>query len=380
VTGSKLDNTRLSLVAAQCFFGHRTGARQTADQVLWERAQYEAAYGRIQAGATLSRYAHAWRPGQQSRFWSYYLGGRSLGEVSARTAWQALVPLRLTTAPAPLLATDDPREKLFFDIYGYPNSLTLALTIQSPARVSSDTGAWRDRQRTLRRGAVFTLTDPDKAASGSIAMTAEDAIEAVLAWYRLRYYGQVGEIYRSGDIFSLIAVIKGSGVDPSVPIDDDTHRLLYAVTGWPRDWKNVSLPDLTTPGVLLPVRQANAYAADALYANTQGRTLWRPGLFNYVRAPGESPPHTLSCLAHNLVSGTVQAETLRVFALGYAGSDAARRVLDDDEPMRCARTIDALVKGEGTYRSSSVRALLEQPGSKAQVNALLTSQHRDAVP
>jgi hypothetical protein len=163
-------------------------------------------------------------------------------------------------------------------------------------------------------------------------------------------------------------------------VDPATHRLLYAVTAWPLDWQQAVLPNLKSPDILLPVCAHNVSAGDAFYAAQRGRILWRPSLFGYQRTPGEAPPHTLSCLAHNVLAGAVQSESLRLFALGLAGSVTSAQALDDEEINRAARLIDAMLRGVQTYRSSSLRALLQDPGSRAQVNALLTGQGFVAIP
>ncbi|MDB5583733.1 MAG: hypothetical protein JWR80_8909 [Bradyrhizobium sp.] len=372
MSGPGIEIARLSFVAGQCFFEHRARVPAPAEPVLWRRAYYSRAYNLIQGGQAQPRFAQAWRRGQQSSFWSHYLGGRALSGVDADSAWRALVPMRLIDPAAPALATDDPRERVIVDCYGYPNGLTAAVTIQSPARVTMDLGHWPDRARQLRRTSVFTLSEQAKGPPTPPGIDA--AIAALLDWYRNAYYGPVAEIFGSSDTISVGAVIKASGIDPAAPIDADLHRLLYAVTAWPVDWQQAVLPDLTSPDVLLPVGARNVAAGDAFYAARRGRTLWRPSLFGYVPAPGEPPTHTLSCLAHNVLAGTVQAETLRVFALGLAGSPSAAGILDDEELNRAATLIDAMLRGVQTYRSSSLRALLQDSGSRAEVNALLASQ------
>jgi hypothetical protein len=167
-------------------------------------------------------------------------------------------------------------------------------------------------------------------------------------------------------------IIQGDGVDATVPIDANLHRALFAVTSWPMDWQTAALPDLKEH--CLSVSSKNRSTGDALYAARRGRTLWRPALFG-LKNPGKAV-HTLSCLGHNLLAGAVQAESLRLFAQGFADSAVAQKQFDSDHADMAAELLDRMRRGVKTYRSTSIQKIIEDSSSKTEVNALL-SRNKD---
>jgi hypothetical protein len=288
-----------------------------------------------------------------------------LAGVSADSAWRGMVPFRLTNPLQPKVESDNAAERVFYDVYGYPHGVVAAITIQSPRSSVETLGAWRDRTRRLRLDRPFSVTAAGAPAQAGLGASA--ALDAILDWHRETYYGPIAERYRSVDPISIGVVIQGDGVNPTAPISAEIHRALYAVTSWPKDWQTVALPKLQEH--CLGVSSLNAATGDALYAARRGRTLWRPGLFSIQNAGKRL--HTLSCLAHNLVAGAVQAESLRLFAQGFAASPAAQKQFRSDLVDTAAELLDRMRRGVQTYRSASIQSIIEDPSSKAEVNALL---------
>jgi len=362
-----LRNSRLSFLAGQCFFEQHWRRPRTLEPTLWSSPYYSWTFRQIRGGVHDPNFALPWRSSQRNAFWSAYLAGQPLGGVGPDAAWEEMVPLRLTAPGRPGFATDNSEERTFYDIYGHPHGLVVALTVQSPRKVSETLDVWRDRTRRLRLDQPYTVTEPGKAARAGLKLAV--ALSVILEWHRLAFYGDIAEIFESGEPLTFGAVIQGQGVEPTLPISPDLHRTLHAVTDWPQHWETASLPPLSDH--CLPVSAANAATGDALYATGRGLTLWRPGLFTAGQTGKMDRLHTLSCLVHNHLAGAVQAESLRLFAKGYAASADAKSKLPTQFPKRAAILLDRLRRGSQTYRASSLKYVVENSNSKAEVNALL---------
>lgn len=362
-----LRNSRLTLIAGQSFFVQHWRAAVGPRSAPWRWHEYSWTFNQIRSGQIDPDFDFPWRSSQRSAYWSTYLSGQKLGTVRAESAWQAMVPLRITGQERPQIGTDNPAERVLLDVYAYPHGLVAALTVQSPQGLSEGLDAWRDRTRRLRLDRPFTLALPGTAPRAGLK--ADEALEASLDWFRERYFGAVDEVFTEGEPFTIGAAIQGQGVNPTAPVSPSLHRTLHAVTAWPVNWKTASLPDLKTH--CLPVRSSKAEPGDALYAVGRGRTLWRPGLFTKISTGKADRIHTLSCLAHNMVASSVQAESLRLFAKGFQSSPTARAQLSPEFASTAARLLHNARMGESTYRSSSIARLIEDPNSKAEVNALL---------
>ncbi|MDB5577715.1 MAG: hypothetical protein JWR80_2891 [Bradyrhizobium sp.] len=372
-----ITNSRLTMIGGQAFFEHLNDFSQYLPDRPWLPADYGDIFGKLRGGPGHSRYAFPWRDSQRSAFWREYAGSTALSQISAEQSIELLIPLRLTPAQAPVVRVTNGRERLFFDVYGYPHGPVVALTVQLPPGVALSPDDWRDRLRALRLTGCYDVTLPGAAAQ--TGCTAKEVLDALLEWYRPQYYGAVKAFTASSDPFSIVAVIQGQGVDSSIPLATraDLQRILNAVTAWPVNWEAMQVPPLAEAS--LPVSSTNVSSGDALYAAKRGRTLWRPALFTY-RAPAGARLHTLSCLMHNHIAGAVQAESLRLFAVGYAATKANKR---GGIPARLranvATQIDRLWRGDQTYRSSSIKLHLEDKSSLAQVNLLFVEMGLDAI-
>lgn len=364
-----ITNSRLTLIMGQAFLEHLGDWQRPLPDHPWLAADYTRTFGQLRGAAGHPRYAFPWRDSQRSGFWRAYCGASSLGQVSAERAWELLVPLRFLPAPRPTVGVEG-GARIFYDIYGYPFGLVASMTVQPPPGAPVSVDGWRDRMRALRMGGGFRLTLPGGAETAGLR--AGELLSALLDWYRGEFFGPIATFTASPNEFSVTAVIQGEGVDPLVDLSRriDLQQTLNAVTAWPLNWQAAELPKLAQ--ARLPASSDNLSPGDALYATRRGRALWRPALFTY-RAPPGARLHTLSCLTHNLIAGSVQAEALRLLAIDYATLDAGRKA---QVPVRlrsaAATQIDRLWRGRETYRSSSIKRLLGDPISLAQVNSLLT--------
>lgn len=373
----RITNSRLTLVSGQVFLEHEGDWQRGLPNHPWMATDFTRIFQQLRGGSGHIRYAFPWRDSQRSGFWRAYCGASSLGQVSAESAWELLVPLRLVPTPRPAVRAES-GARVFYDIYGYPFGLVATLTIQLPSGAPSAVGEWREAMRALRMGSSFRLTPPGGAET--TPLSAGELLSALLDWHRGEFFGPIATYTASAEEFSVAAVIQGDGVDPLIDLAarPDLQRTLNAVTAWPLNWQAARPPELVD--ARLPASSTNSSVGDALYAARRGRTLWRPGLFTY-RAPPGARLHTLSCLAHNLVAGSVQAEALRLFAMHYATLDKGRMARI---PVRlraaAAKQIERLWYGRETYRSSSVQRLLQDASSLAQVNALLKEMELEPLP
>ena len=372
-------NSRLTLIRGEAFFEHLADAGRPLTEMPWLGADFSRVFGRLRGAGGHPRYAFAWRPSQSSSFWRAYCGSRPLQQLSAEAAFGLLVPFRLVPAQRPSVRIEGGAARASYDVYGHAFGLVVALTLQQPMGRPMPLDGWRDWLRGLRSGRDFALTLP--GASEVTGMREREVLERLTDWHRDEFFGPIGATMPSSEPFSFVTVIQGDGVDPTVPFKArmDLRRTLEAVTTWPVNWAATSLPDVAK--AVLPVGGDNPSAGDALYASRRGRTLWRPALFGYRAPAAGARIHTLGCLSHNLVAGSVQAEALRLFALGWAALDGAARAR---VPVRlrasAATQIDRLWRGRETYRSSSIERLLRDPTSLAEVNALLVEMGQEPIP
>jgi hypothetical protein len=362
-------NARVTFVSVECFFEHLAAPPSDGDYTLWDEASYIFEFNQLRGGQPIGNYDFAWYPSQKSAFWCHYLGSKALDGVPAKAAWEAMVPFRLMASPVTVAPTDL-GERVIVDAYGYSYGIGVAVTIHTQQRASASLDDWQARLRDLRFQPVHRIDSNDGRGVRSVIL--EDMLGELLEGYRRAYYEQARTPIRSYEPISIVNLVQASGGNPAKVVDESLQRRLHAVTAWPADWENAILPPLGSYPAFLPIRTRNQVAGDALYAAARGRTIWRPALFA-PQDPADGPRkrHTLSCLGHNLVASSVQAEYLRLFALGYASSAIALKRVDRPIARKAGSLLASLHNGTGTYRSSSVRAALEDASSLKEVNALI---------
>lgn len=361
-----ISDARITFIMGECFTAHL--ADDTFDfPVLWDEWMYAYLYNQLRGGAH-GPYALPWRDSQKSAFWRHYLGD-SPGSVPPEQAWEKFVPLRLIFDASDI--GTDLGERVLIDAFGFPFGVVVAITVHVAKGVTMTMDDWIARLRTLRLGTAF--------AEGARPLSLDSVSAALLDRVRNTYYLGVQPGTRSAEPLSINTVLQAAGGEPAKPISRDLQRQLHAVTAWPADWGNVPLP-AAGPPAFMPMRSRNKVAGDVHYSVGRGRTIWRPGLFaRHTAQDGPQRRHTLSCLAHNLVAGGVQAEMLRLFAVRLAAVEKTRRDIDKATVRRLSRIADQLRRGENTFRSTSVRQQLEDPSSRAAVNALLQESHASII-
>jgi len=165
-----------------------------------------------------------------------------------------------------------------------------------------------------------------------------------------------------GAPFSIVSVVRGEGIDASVPLAQGGAEQLFldAVTAWSRNWRHAALPQLDT--VALPLRAAGKPAGHVLYGHDRGRAVWFPASFT----DQTESVHTVACFHRNLVLASLQVESLAHFAVATARLLDAEIELPDPYFDAARRATDVLGRFYGAvrsiYRSRSPQAQLDQGG------------------
>lgn len=368
---------RLNIISGEAFFEQFAPGFHPAANAFWHQAEYGEILRKLGGGAGFPGFEMPWRDGQRSTFWKSYCEQTPIGQISAEQAARMMIPLRLVATVRPTVRIGNGGERLFYDINAFPYGLVASLTIQTGSGTILSLDQWRDRMRELQTGPCYSLEVPGAAAEHDLR--APELLDRLVGWHRQTYYGPITAATASERPFSIATVIQGTGVDTTVPLASrpDLQKILNAVAALPVNWQAAALPPLDN--AVLSTSGQNASPADALYATRRGRVLWRPALFTYTTS-ASARLHSLSCLAHNLLSASIQAESLRLFAIRYAALPPAERdVIPPLQRLRAATLIGRLWRGDQTYRSASVRRLLEDSGSLAQVNLLLATEQVAAI-
>lgn len=364
-----VSDARITFVFGECFTAHLdleyAHANDFAD--VWG---YYSAFNQIRGGNLSKGYALPWRNAQKSAFWRLYLNEHP-GNVPAKAAWDAFVPLRLLDEVIDL--GTDKGERVVVDAFGFQFGLVAAVTVHVAKNASLTVEAWVERLRQLRLGQAFV--------AGGEPRNLEAVLIALLDGYRDARFTGVPAGTRSAEPFSINTVLQASGAAPATRVSTSLHRALHAVTAWPPDWKNALLPPADSAEHFLPIRGRAKVKGDVFYAAPRGRTIWRPGLFEQQR-PEDGPQrrHTLSCMAHNLVAGAVQAEMFRLLAIRAAALPLDRLFLDTATLRSVGLKIGHMRSGESTFRSSSIKSHLEESSGKFEVNKLLALAQAPQIP
>jgi hypothetical protein len=273
-------------------------------------------------------------------FWSNYFD--NLQPYNGKQCWQALVPLRRK-----LPATSPPwlPGRLLVESFFYPHGTAIVVTATYEGRLTLEETvlmAWKVR-KTGKFPAQWL-----PGISGDVGLrTLTDKAMNSMRTTALGPAARPG--VRSATPFTVLTVVRGSGVDPSVPIPEggEIHRALEAVTSWSNSWQYDPLPDLDEVSTPTP------YFEDLIYTRKRGHAVWFPVNFTSQ----EEGIHTLSCYHRNLVFASLTVESL----VGLVAETA--RQLDQGRSLspahrQCARRASGILGrlyggANSTYRSWS---------------------------
>ncbi len=286
-------------------------------------------------------------------FWTHYLEGVRPGDLSKRKAWKSLVPFRKKLDYGITAPWFGGSYKIFPELFLYPHGQAVVLTFRCGKKLDLDEAiktAHRFRRQSLE------LREHGGAAQ---AMNLNSIAESILIRSRADLFGaNIHPARCSPTPFSVVTVVRGSGVDPHDPIDSGgaVHRALEAWTSWRTSYDTDPLPPLAEARL----RTRTAPAGDNLYGRPRGRAVWFPRLFTekYERI------RSLSCYHRNQLMAAVQVESL-----GELTKEAAASIGKGHGPTGtygdCARRAGGALGrifggGASTYRSWSARAHIEQ--------------------
>jgi hypothetical protein len=359
----RIHEFRLSVIWIETLLDLLEGAASQAPaSFLGNRFAYSPQFDAPSSGAggrlSLER---PWPVTQGKSFWGfYYEDERPLETIGGKQAWQGVTPFRRRLGQ---LQPDWQDARLVREGFLFPHGLAFVVTLTQ--RGDFDLTQTGDAALEFRRKPK-SYSDPH----GTTSIRLDDMAAKALSELRAAAFGPTAKVGRQpSEPFTVFTVIRGSNVDPTVPVADggDIHRLLDGVTGWSPAWASANPPALAKQQ--LPVRKGAA-AGDVLYGRSRGRAVWFPGSF--TRPGGEI--RSLSCYHRNLALASLQVESL-----GGLARETARKLREGEDwskeddlkivARNAVNTLGRLYGGRSTYRSWSLRAQMEQNGLVPDINA-----------
>lgn len=302
------------------------------------------------------------RPG--SRFWFYYLGAKTLEDVSGATAWRFNVPLRL----GPLarihfaqLGQVRARSECFYFPFGLAQVLTLdigeSLSLSDMIDLAIDlTG---ERMATVEWGE----TTEQQVKFNTLS-------KELFKRYRRFAIGEaVVDGLTSARPFTISTVVKGAeefADSNKIAEGGIIHRSLEGLVSRIDNWKDFSpLPSLEERRLPLGLAQSS----DFLYGNRRGRAVWFPRRFQPDNSGG-----SMACYHRNLVLAAALVEMVCLFCrksnqIIKSGGDLGpthRSVL-----RLAAQNLANLYQGENSsYRTNSAKHHIDKSPWFEDVNEI----------
>jgi hypothetical protein len=379
---------RLSLIWTETILDllKKTPPADAPLKTLGRRATYEVLFEQLLGGGTPSiPYLHPpWPKARGQLYWQRYLESSELATLKSSAAWHGLVPLR-TTLPAtvkpaqwlakvPAAVEINVNPEAFF----YPHGSAFVVTVIARLKKEPPTLPLFDAvdlALRIRRDKFSVKWDGSGsffagAQWGNVAseMTLDQLAERALAAIRVSAFGSAAAAPPVIDPFTIFTTVRGRGVDPGQPVDDEMRRALEAVSRWSPSWRYDPLPDLTDRKIDIKTSPPS----HVLYGRAKARAVWFPERFTHLDIP-----RSLACYHRNLTLNSMQVESM----CGLAASVAALLGNDqlDSESLRdCARqaggALGRLYGGGGvykkSYRSMSPRVQIEQNGFVPDINTV----------
>jgi hypothetical protein len=313
-------------------------------------------------------------------FWHRYLNVGSLDAVSGSQAWHSLVPLRvkfpcyvetpdwLANSPKPLTLS------VLFEAFFYPHGVAFVanavirsvpsdpaaeppkpFTLEDAADLAFKVKQEKFKTRWEGEAGLFQAVKWDDEADSEL--TLGEIAKRGLAALRVAAHGASTTSGSASilDPFTIFTVVKGVGVNPATPVDDNIHRVLEGVTRWSDTWRYDALPALDK----MKVEIKTSPVSHVLYGRKRGRAAWFPATFTKT-----DKKYSLACYHRNLIFASLQVESLCGFTALIA------KMIQNKEPLsvslsECVRqaggTLGRLYgKGDKSYRSMSPRVQIEQ--------------------
>ncbi|MBZ5506220.1 MAG: hypothetical protein LAO78_12235 [Acidobacteriia bacterium] len=327
---------------------------------------FEKTFETARDGASTNpKFEVPWLRERKQKFWMRYMVQGKLSQVKGSQAWNYLVPLRLDTGIR--VTANGFKGDVFIDAFYYPFGTAVVISLRWDPNLALNqiTG---DVYSVYKNGKFSVANGPQQAAL-------EDVVDYIFETMRERALGKTSEsVFRTPEPFSLLTVIQATGVNPNADVRKDTPVMetLEALTSWPANPSNLTLPDLNK--ACLPSK-GHSPLGSALFSERRGRAVWIPTLFGVNQPPSQfqAPAQArlsskLGCYHRNLLFASLQIESLGrllcytsgLFAQGTRKADlpAGHRDLVENAALQLAK----LYKGlrDDTWRSASAqRQILE---------------------
>ena len=317
-----------------------------------------------------------WDHPDGQHFWERYLDEKRPRDADGKLCFQQLLPLRLPllagkiAVKAPGLALSE-QAKLRVEGYYYPFGTGLIVTWDLTGKFDIDRAG--QLAMALRHDKIYQPNWAPDDVGGP--MTLDQLATEALDRLRRRGFGSAVSGWRN-DPFSIATVLLGEGVDANkllVP-QEPAHRLLNGLANWDRDWSQLRAPDLVSGATNLRIWGKTRRPGHMLFAGSQGRAVWFPGLF----LPSATKHRALSCYHRNLTFAALQTESLLALAreVNAEMQQAATKAVPNAIQQlgrRAAGLLARLYTRSKTYNSDSVRAQIAQSRWFADVDALRKS-------
>jgi hypothetical protein len=305
-------------------------------------------------------------------FWHYYLQRQAADSVQPDLAWRRLVPLRVASYRLKPIPAESVRALLETFSYPYGNAAIVSVTVD--ADVPLDKAV--DRVIDLIKGSIFELAINNNVAQITLNGALTTGLDQLA---KSRTGDGKGPRVSYGDPFSLIAVVRGDGIDASIPLVNGgvIHKALDGLCTFGRAWRQNVVPLIAEQSV--PTK--TGAAGSALYARRVARAFWFPELFAYKTDPADRPIHALGCFHRNLSFASMQTQSLLGLA-SWAGDTiqaGGSLPFNVNEMVRnCSGTLGMLYGGAtDVYRSSSVKRQINDSGLVPVING---HRHRYDMP
>lgn len=338
---------------------------------LWSQDDYQARFAALLEGQKDPLGLEPpWRYAAGNHFWTFYLEKKTPGAIPAKEAWRLLVPFR-GKAPVRVEVPGAEKASTSVEAFYYPHGVGLALSIRL-------VGTW-----SLAEAVGLAL----RVKSDPLNVTWEGGQEEKLnaAGFGRKALQALGRLVAGPDwpgtggeprAFTVVTVVRGEGVDPTVPLADAIRKALHGLTTWSPAW-NVDQPKPLDEAVL-PIRKTSP-KGHVLYADTRGRAVWAPGLF----APELNGKRLLGCYHRNLSMLSLQVESLACLAeltaqtLDHGGKLGTKH---EGCANRAVGILARLYGGvESTYQSRSPRVQIDQGGFRQPIDAVRKHFKRDPL-
>ena len=167
---TQIQDLRLSFIWAETFLDVlRDPTTDVPFCFLGSRPLYAAIFRRVLLGRKYRALGPPWSQPSGDYFWTYYLEGRTPGDLTGVQAWKGLVPFR-TDVPVEVVAPWFQPGRLTLEGYFYPHGIALVITAVNRTPLALRQVVERAFQ--VRRIGRFNVSDDAHEASEAVSLDA----------------------------------------------------------------------------------------------------------------------------------------------------------------------------------------------------------------